>query len=182
MPVENGDYGIDFGINYDEKMLKLEITQSTDLGKEIGYVKIYKELPNVKSSFTYALMYGMYAEKLPDEMKVPDKKTEAYTELAMFLGEGGSWAELWGENATEKGRSAASKLYAWDKDISAITGALEKADTALAAVLKNVDELDEARTNWANKVDNLSEATSRPPCRANMRMPPRTSIRMPSTA
>jgi len=24
-------------------------------------------------------------------------------------------------------------------------------------VLKNVDELDEARTNWANKVDNLSE-------------------------
>ena len=157
VPVENGDYGIDFGINYDEKMLKLEITQSTDLGKEIGYVKIYKELPNVKSSFTYALMYGMYAEKLPDEMKVPDKKTEAYTELAMFLGEGGSWAELWGENATEKGRSAASKLYAWDKDISAITGALEKADTALAAVLKNVDELDEARTNWANKVDNLSE-------------------------
>lgn len=157
VPVENGDYGIDFGINYDEKMLKLEITQSTDLGKEIGYVKIYKELPNVKSSFTYALMYGMYAEKLPDEMKVPDKKTEAYTKLAMFLGEGGSWAELWGENATEKGRSAASKLYAWDKDISAITGALEKADTALAAVLKNVDELDEARTNWANKVDNLSE-------------------------
>ena len=157
VPVENGDYGIDFGINYDEKMLKLEITQSTDLGKEIGYVKIYKELPNVKSSFTYALMYGMYAEKLPDEMKVPDKKTEAYTELAMFLGEGGSWAELWGENATEKGRSAASKLYAWDKDISAITGALEKADTALAAVLQNVDELDEARTNWANKVDNLSE-------------------------
>lgn len=74
VPVENGDYGIDFGINYDEKMLKLEITQSTDLGKEIGYVKIYKELPNVKSSFTYALMYGMYAEKLPDEMKVPDKK------------------------------------------------------------------------------------------------------------
>lgn len=115
VPVENGDYGIDFGINYDEKMLKLEITQSTDLGKEIGYVKIYKELPNVKSSFTYALMYGMYAEKLPDEMKVPDKKTEAYTELTMFLGEGGSWAELWGENATEKGRSAASKLYAWDK-------------------------------------------------------------------
>lgn len=53
VPVENGDYGIDFGINYDEKMLKLEITQSTDLGKEIGYVKIYKELPNVKSSFTY---------------------------------------------------------------------------------------------------------------------------------
>ena len=157
VPVENGDYGIDFGINYDEKMLKLEITQSTDLGKEIGYVKIYKELPNVKSSFTYALMYGMYAEKLPDEMKVPDKKAEAYTELAMFLGEGGSWAELWGENATEKGRSAASKLYAWDKDISAITGALEKADTALAAVLQNVDELDEARTNWANKVDNLSE-------------------------
>lgn len=40
-------------LNYDEKMLKLEITQSTDLGKEIGYVKIYKELPNVKSSFTY---------------------------------------------------------------------------------------------------------------------------------
>ena len=37
VPVENGDYGIDFGINYDEKMLKLEITQSTDLGKEIGY-------------------------------------------------------------------------------------------------------------------------------------------------
>ena len=34
---------------------------------------------------------------------------------------------------------------------------MEKADTALAAVLKNVDELDEARTNWANKVDNLSE-------------------------
>lgn len=117
VPVENGDYGIDFGINYDEKMLKLEITQSTDLGKEIGYVKIYKELPNVKSSFTYALMYGMYAEKLPDEMKVPDKKAEAYTKLAMFLGEGGSWAELWGENATEKGRSAASKLYAWDKPI-----------------------------------------------------------------
>ncbi len=24
-------------------------------------------------------------------------------------------------------------------------------------MLKNVDELDEARTNWANKVDNLSE-------------------------
>lgn len=161
VPVENGDYEINFGIDYDEEMLKLAITQSTDLGKEIGYVKIYKKLqkklPNVKSSFTYALMYGMYAEKLPDEMKVPDKKTEAYTELAMFLGEGGSWAELWGENATEKGRSAASKLYAWDKDISAITGALEKADTALAAVLQNVDELDEARTNWANKVDNLSE-------------------------
>lgn len=158
VPVENGDYGIEFGIDYDEEMLKL-ITQSTDLGKEISYVKIYKKLQklqNVKSSFTYALMYGMYAEKLPDEMKDP-KKTEAYTELAMFLGEGGSWAELWGENATEKGRSAASKLYAWDKDISAITGALEKADTALAAVLKNVDELDEARTNWANKVDNLSE-------------------------
>ena len=69
----------------------------------------------------------------------------------MFLGEGRKLGRLWVKNATEKGRSAASKLCAWDKDISAITGALEKADTALAAVLKNVDELDEARTNWANK-------------------------------
>lgn len=88
VPVENGDYGIDFGINYDEKMLNLEITQSTDLGKEIGYVKIYKELPNVKSSFTYALMYGMYAEKLPDEMRCLIKKRRHTQNSHMFLGRG----------------------------------------------------------------------------------------------
>ncbi len=109
-------------------MLKLEITQSTDLGKEIGYVKSTRSSPNVKSSFTYALMYGMYAEKLPDEMKVPDKKTGKIhrTPRLCSLAREEAGQSCGVKNATEKGRSAASKLYAWDKDISAITGALEK--------------------------------------------------------
>ena len=148
--------------DFSKALAKLDGYNHQDMEQQLNDIAAYKAIPGAKKVFTYMLMYRYYWEQMPEAQRAEyQKKSDAYWMIGGILLAASeiysNYNSSWASNATEKGRSAASKLYAWDKDISAITGALEKADTALAAVLKNVDELDEARTKWANKVDDLSE-------------------------
>lgn len=161
-PLSDGTYDYE-RTDFINALLKLDSNYETELSAQINAIQLHNAVPGMKTMFTYTIMYANYYEQLPTEQQGAYKaKYDAYSELAQVMLASSefcsSYSKEWKNNANTYGKKAADLLYAWYEEIEAINGALDDAVEALEAVKKKVGELDDARVNWSNKVDNLSES------------------------